>query len=101
MYNYAYKPIPHLFVVLEMNMKYKMKNMKSRRLSDGFYVEINQLPQSHFFNFNRHGACFFGGGARFDLAASRSRLFVGCTQILLSRFHTSRDGATVLKVGGR
>ena len=49
----------------------------------------------------RRGACFFGGGVVFDLAAApRSRPFVSCTQILLSRFHPGRGGATVLKVGG-
>jgi len=41
----------------------------------------------------------FGGGARFDLAAPRSRLSVGGTRILLSRFHPGRGGATVLEVG--
>jgi len=47
----------------------------------------------------RRGAWFFGGGARFDLAAPRSLPLVSCTQILLSRFHPGRGGAKVLNVG--
>jgi len=41
----------------------------------------------------------FGGGARFDLAAPRSRPLVGYTRILLSLFHHGMGSATVLKVG--
>ena len=33
------------------------------------------------------------------MAVPRSRPLVGCTQLVLSRFHPGRGGATVLKVG--
>ena len=35
---------------------------------------------------------FFGDGERFHLAAPRSCLLVGCTQILLSRFYPGKQG---------
>jgi len=41
----------------------------------------------------------FGGGATFDLTTPRSRPLLGCTQMLLLRFHLGRGCATVLDVG--